>query len=265
MLPRARLNSSYRTEEVNLQPGGSTINVTVPSDNPFELADEIEIVTQASGGMAGADPRMRSRSVVYANKAGSAKHLTRGFLPGMGDGEEFELGLQGAVRSKGQSGKIKTTKRQPRIVHAVTSSAMPTRGFMPGMGDLDPYAAAAIPAGSPSASAAFAPTAPAAPAVESKPFDWDKFATGVGKVAEAGAGTAVKLQQARTDREIAAAGATSEQARAAQARAQADAANAAALRSGMRPSGMGTGAKVGIGLGAVAVIGVIAFLVLRKK
>ncbi len=57
------LDNKYRREEINLQPYGNTVSVETPEDNPFTQAQDVEVVTQASGGMAGPDPRMKSRAV----------------------------------------------------------------------------------------------------------------------------------------------------------------------------------------------------------
>jgi len=98
-LPRPRVDHSYRTESVDLQPYGNTISVTSVSDNPFEDDQEAEIFTQQSGGMAGPDPRMRSKAVMHKGTAvktrqhhagvarvyktnGAANR--QGFMPGFG-------------------------------------------------------------------------------------------------------------------------------------------------------------------------------------
>ena len=95
-LPRPFVDNSYRTESVDLQPFGNTVSIETGSDNPFEDDQGIEVVTQQSGGMAGPDPRMRSRKTlvrgtrVTAHPAGvSRTYHTRsqanrqGFMPGM--------------------------------------------------------------------------------------------------------------------------------------------------------------------------------------
>ena len=98
-LPKPYVDHSYRTEPVDLQPYGNTISVTSVSDNPFEDDQEAEIFTQQSGGMAGPDPRMRSKRVMHKGTATKAKqhpagmakvYKTRGaanrqgFMPGFG-------------------------------------------------------------------------------------------------------------------------------------------------------------------------------------
>jgi hypothetical protein len=96
-------NSGYRQQSVDLQPHGNTISVECPSDNPFEDAQDISIVTQGSGdqALAGPDPRMKSKRVitkgkrlapihagkapvrqVMAHAAAPLKH--NGFIPGLG-------------------------------------------------------------------------------------------------------------------------------------------------------------------------------------
>jgi hypothetical protein len=50
-------------QPVNLKPLGNTVSMTVPAENPFAAGRRITILTQASGGMAQADPSQRSRRV----------------------------------------------------------------------------------------------------------------------------------------------------------------------------------------------------------
>lgn len=133
MLPGVNAASNYRNEQVDLQPGGNTVTVETSSDNPFEdLAGPPIVVTQASGGMSSPDPRMRSKRI----NAKGVRYVTAGFLPGMGDGEEFEVGLYGPVRKTGQR-----PQKQPRIKQAVIvgrPARKPIRaGFLPGMGSMD--------------------------------------------------------------------------------------------------------------------------------
>jgi hypothetical protein len=95
-LPKAFVDSSYRTEPVDLQPFGNTVSIETGSDNPFEDDQDVEIFSQQSGGMAGPDPRMRSKKTlikgtkVTTHQAGVARtYKTRsqanrqGFMPGM--------------------------------------------------------------------------------------------------------------------------------------------------------------------------------------
>ncbi len=67
-LPRPRVDNRYRSQEVDLQPYGNTVSVEADSDNPFEDTRDVEIFTQASGGMAGPDPRQRSRGVMVIQR-----------------------------------------------------------------------------------------------------------------------------------------------------------------------------------------------------
>jgi hypothetical protein len=98
-LPKPYVDHSYRTEPVDLQPYGNTISVTSISDNPFEDDQEAEIFTQQSGGMAGPDPKQRSKRVMHKGTATKAKQLPagharvyktrqaanrQGFMPGFG-------------------------------------------------------------------------------------------------------------------------------------------------------------------------------------
>jgi hypothetical protein len=95
-LPKAFVDSSYRTEPVDLQPFGNTVSIETGSDNPFESDQDVEIFSQQSGGMAGPDARMRSKKTlikgtkVTTHQAGVARtYHTRsqgnrqGFMPGM--------------------------------------------------------------------------------------------------------------------------------------------------------------------------------------
>ncbi len=63
MVKPVSVRNKYRREAIDLQPFGNTIAVDTPSDNPFEAAQDVEVVTQMSGGMAGPDARMKSRAV----------------------------------------------------------------------------------------------------------------------------------------------------------------------------------------------------------
>jgi hypothetical protein len=98
-LPKPFVDHSYRLEPVDVQPYGNTISVTSVSDNPFEDDQEAEIFTQQSGGMAGPDPKMRSKRTMHKGTAVKAKPLPagharvyktrgpanrQGFMPGFG-------------------------------------------------------------------------------------------------------------------------------------------------------------------------------------
>jgi len=126
-LPRPRVQNKYRYEEINLQPYGNTVSVEAPSDNPFEDDRDVEVFTQASGGMAGADPRQRSRGLMVQRPRNTSRqggrspafHLKMdaahpGFMPGMGD-------LSGR--------QVRRAPSRPRV--RVTHP-----GFVPGMGEL---------------------------------------------------------------------------------------------------------------------------------
>ena len=80
-LPRPFVDRSYRTEEIDLQPYGNTVSVTTGSDNPYEREQPVEIMTQQSGGMAGPDPRMRSKRVMHKGTATKAKPHAAGSAP----------------------------------------------------------------------------------------------------------------------------------------------------------------------------------------
>lgn len=269
MLPTVSRGTNYRTEAVDLQPGGSTIAVTVPSDNPFEDGLDIEIVTQDSGGMAGPDPRMRSRGVIARSKktGGAVRHLNAGFLPGMGDGEEIEVGVAGTVRAAAPKGR---PARKPKVY---TVSA----GFLPGMGaDLDDQVDGMGADPVKDTGFKFFEAGPGEPA--EKPTDWgaaaEKLSAGIAKGAESAAGLLMKRSDTQAAQAMAssqsaqarsAAKAEAARAAAAQAQAAADAARAEAEARKARAQGMSTVAKVGIGAGALVVLGIAAFLLLRKK
>lgn len=61
-MPTPMVSRSVVSQPVNLKPMGNTISLSVPAEMPF-LSNRVTVVTQASGGMAKADPQMRSRSI----------------------------------------------------------------------------------------------------------------------------------------------------------------------------------------------------------
>lgn len=63
-MPIYDIENRRSRQKVDLQPYGNTISVEAKSDNPFEDAQDVEVFTQVSGGMAGADPRQRSRRII---------------------------------------------------------------------------------------------------------------------------------------------------------------------------------------------------------
>lgn len=97
MAAKPVISNRFRREAVNLQPYGNTISVTTDSDNPFEDPANVEVYTQLSGGMAGPDPRQRSRKIhtkptVNRTVQGGRVPMMianvsaeRSFMPGMGD------------------------------------------------------------------------------------------------------------------------------------------------------------------------------------
>lgn len=202
-LPRPRVDNRYRTQEVNLQPYGNTVSVEADSDNPFEDDRDVEIVTQASGGMAGPDPRQRSRGLLVSRprdtrrQGGQARAFRTtmdaahpGFMPGMG----------GAPQRRPQ------VKRMVRVTHP---------GFVPGMGGVDRPVRRRPPMGRhngymPGMGADPVPAAPAAgtPA-------WLQAVQAAGQ-------TAASVTQARYDAQTAAATAKSQQALMAAEQARAD-------------------------------------------
>jgi hypothetical protein len=300
ILPSAIRGHGYRSEAIDLQPGGATITVSVPSDNPYEMGDDVEVVTQMSGGMAGPDPKMRSKRVAAKGmrRVRPAASAHAGFLPGMGDdlegddleGDEVEVGLFGAVRKPRGGRKAKPSARpkqylvQARPVHA---------GFLPGMGT-DPNdvmagfgaevdakkAQKVIPAFRPSPSVlargkalfpsrfnqvdglgagevpfylrppeAAQPAPAKAPAAADKPFDWQGLTTGV---AAMGKGVA----------EVMSASAQREAAKAERGpKSITYSTNVAAPAEG---GGSKTPWIIG-GIGALAAVGILAFVLTRKK
>ncbi len=94
-----KIDNQRRIEAVDLQPFGNTISVEAPSDNPFEDAQDIEVHTQMSGGMAGPDRRQRSKRIIThpanermvhagrvpATRLNAPAHRQHaGFMPGLG-------------------------------------------------------------------------------------------------------------------------------------------------------------------------------------
>jgi hypothetical protein len=64
------LGPKTRRQSIGLRPMGNTITVELASDNPFESGRDVEVYTQVSGGIAGPDPKMRSRGVLTPVMAG---------------------------------------------------------------------------------------------------------------------------------------------------------------------------------------------------
>ncbi len=64
------LGPKTRRQSLGLRPMGNTITVELASDNPFESGRDVEVYTQVSGGIAGPDPKMRSRGVLTPVMAG---------------------------------------------------------------------------------------------------------------------------------------------------------------------------------------------------
>ena len=62
-MPTPRVQSMLVSQPINLRPMGNTVSLTVPAENPFTGGRAITILTQASGGMAQADPTQRSLSI----------------------------------------------------------------------------------------------------------------------------------------------------------------------------------------------------------
>lgn len=81
VLQTPRVERIHSLQPVDLNPRGATIAVDVDGQNPFEGTGEIEIVTQASGGMAQADDSQMSQAVI----ANGVAPVTYSMLPGLGD------------------------------------------------------------------------------------------------------------------------------------------------------------------------------------
>lgn len=111
---KPHVDRRYRMEEVDLQPGGSTITVRTPSDNPFESAQDVEVYTQVSGGMAGPDAKMVSRAQL--------RHPTKG----------TPVTLPARVTKPGSAARVQPGQVQARV--SVASAHRPHAGFMPGIG-----------------------------------------------------------------------------------------------------------------------------------
>lgn len=121
---RPHVVNRYRTQEIDLQPYGNTISIETDSDNPFEEDQDVEVFTQASGGMAGPDPQQRSRGLLARrsqtthHQGGKVRTFTTrmdaahpGFMPGMGE-----------------------LTRTPAKRRSSTGRGGTSRAFMPGMG-----------------------------------------------------------------------------------------------------------------------------------
>lgn len=71
-LPTPVVRSNFVRQTVDLKPAGNTVSVTTLADNPFESGQDVEVVTQASGGMAPPPESMQSKRVMHS------------FMPGIG-------------------------------------------------------------------------------------------------------------------------------------------------------------------------------------
>jgi hypothetical protein len=124
----------YRIEEVGLRPRGNTVTVDVPSDNPFEDEElagaPVTVVTQASGGVAKPQSNQRSRKLMYG---GPKKGIPAS-------------AIKVAIARKNAAKPQRTTEAYGAGIFGLGAdiSARPTYavaprrtgGFMPGMGDL---------------------------------------------------------------------------------------------------------------------------------
>ncbi len=190
--PRVHVHQRYSRQAVDLQPYGNTISIDAESDNPFESNEDVEVYTQASGGMAGPDPRVRSRGLLTQrprtsqHQGGKVRTFRTtmdaahpGFMPGMGD----------LSTPRGQKNGARRLSRDP--------------GFVPGMGDGPPLLAAPAPA-----PAGGTPT-------------WLQALTAAGQTAGGITGSIYGSKTAAAQAETAAALARAEQARADSMRSQA--------------------------------------------
>ncbi len=242
-LPRPRVENRYRTQEIDLQPYGNTISVEAESDNPFEDTRDVEIFTQASGGMAGPDPRQRSRGVMvkrpeHTQRQGGQVRAFRvkmdaahpGFMPGMGDLPPRRRGGY----MPGMGDVAAPVRRPRRISH---------NGYMPGMGSFgdEPGAQFNAPA--------------AAPAVGTPA--WLQAIQDAGKVTAG-------VVQARYDSQTAASTAKAQQALMAAEQARADQMRSQSLMSSTLAN-MNKNKILVYGLGAVAVAALGAAIFLKRK
>ncbi len=255
-LARPRVENRYRTQEINLQPFGNTISVEADSDNPFEDTRDVEIFTQASGGMAGPDSRMRSRGVLvqrpqHTQRQGGQVRAFRvkmdaahpGFMPGMGDlpprrgGHPARISHNGYMPGMGDL-PARPQRRRPARNH---------NGYMPGMGSFgdEPGAQYNAPVAVPAA-------APAAgtPA-------WLQAIQDAGKVTAG-------VVQARYDSQTAASTAKAQQALMAAEQARADQMRSQSLMSSTLAN-MNRNKVLVYGLGAVAVAALGAAIFLKRK
>jgi hypothetical protein len=61
-MPTPQVQKTMVMQPVNLRPLGNTVSMAVRAENPFTAGRPIRVVTQASGGMAKADPAMRTQA-----------------------------------------------------------------------------------------------------------------------------------------------------------------------------------------------------------
>lgn len=241
-LPRPRVDNRYRSQEVNLQPYGNTVSVEADSDNPFEDTRDVEIFTQASGGMAGPDPRQRSRGVMVKRPQNTRRQG--------GQVRAFRVTMDAAHAGfmPGMAGRPERTRARRPMVRVTHSGFMPGlggvdrpvrrrhNGYMPGMGDVPPMLA---PVPAPSGTPAWL------------------------QAVQAAGNTAAGVVQARYDSKTAASGAKAQQAMMAAEAARADQMRSQSLMSSSL-SNMGKNKVLVYGLGAVAAIALGAALFLKK-
>jgi hypothetical protein len=137
MALRPRVDHKLRLEEVDLQPGGATISVTAPADNPYEDDGAVQVFTQASGGMSEADPHQSSRRRRGGLRRGRVIHQGRTAsitanlpaIPGLGaDPVPAATGATGALQQLLNAGlqvgtQLATAKAQQKVTAAQTKLA----------------------------------------------------------------------------------------------------------------------------------------------
>lgn len=240
---------NYVRQQVDLAPAGATVAITVDSDNPFEdNADELAIYTQESGGMSGPDPGMRSRRGARGRK------------------NRMLTGKAQVIRTRASAAEPNAAWAPGRTMSkaAKTMRRMRQQGFIPGIGDLgEPTAAGGPPAGwsAPAATPSVAVRSAAPTAANSSPAGGG-WAAALRDLATGGAKVTGDVLQVRGATRL-----TAEQARIAEAQARAaEAATGQSRAEGAASTAMATIAQNKfLIMGVLAVVGVGAFMLLRKK
>jgi hypothetical protein len=80
VMPTPVVSKMVVAQPVNLRPLGNTVSMTVPNENPFTAGRPIQVLTQASGGMAKPDPQMTSRARFVPGLGGALEDAAYGYF-----------------------------------------------------------------------------------------------------------------------------------------------------------------------------------------